>query len=507
MFHAPDLLRQRRVATIGADGAVSPGIFNCAGVEIMNVVVMGSGYVGLVTGACLAEMGNLVICIDSDPRRVAQLRLGILPFFEPGLESLVQRNSQQRRLSFACDAREALAAAGLVFIAVGTPPLVLGGADTRHVMAAAAEIGQHMQPGCVVVNKSTAPVGTVQCIRDILDRAAAQRGLAYSHQVVANPEFLREGTAVHDFMSPDRVIIGVEAERAERIMRELYAPFVRDNERLIVMGVRDAELTKYAANGMLATRISFMNEMARLCDALGADIESVRRGIGSDTRIGYSYLYAGCGYGGSCFPKDVRALIDMARQAKVEPNILTAVARTNEAQKQWASEVIADRYGHRLQGRRFGVWGLSFKPNTDDLREAPAITIIGDLLAAGAKVIAYDPVAMPRAREELPAAWLVSGALQFADDPYLALDGADALILATEWKPFRSPDFAAIKARMRGRLIIDGRNQYDPQQMRALGFEYCGVGRGAAFAQVPEATAWPTRQQAATASNRETVAG
>ncbi len=459
----------------------------------MNIVVMGCGYVGLVTGACLAEMGNLVTCVDSDARKVAQLRLGILPFFEPGLESLAQRNSQQRRLSFTSDPRAALADAEVVFIAVGTPPLAHGGADTRHVMASAVEIGQHMPPGCVVVNKSTAPVGTVQRIRDVLDRAAAQRGLTYSHDVVANPEFLREGTAVHDFMNPDRVIIGSDGERAERVMRGLYAPFVRNHERLIVMGVRDAELTKYAANAMLATRISFMNEMAKLCDALGADIENVRRGIGSDTRIGYSYLYAGCGYGGSCFPKDVRALIDMARQAKVEPNILAAVTRTNEAQKQWASEVIAERYGHRLQGRRFAVWGLSFKPNTDDLREAPAIAIIGDLLAAGARVLAYDPVAMPRAREELPAAWLVSGALQFADDPYLALDGVDALVLATEWKPFRSPDFDAMKARMRGRLIVDGRNQYEPQQMRALGFEYCGVGRGAALAQVPETTAWPVR--------------
>ena len=459
----------------------------------MNIVVMGCGYVGLVTGACLAEMGNLVTCVDSDVRKVAQLRLGILPFFEPGLESLAQRNSQQRRLSFTSDPRAALADAEVVFIAVGTPPLAHGGADTRHVMASAAEIGRHMQPGCVVVNKSTAPVGTVQRIRDVLDSAAAQRGLTCSQDVVANPEFLREGTAVHDFMNPDRVIIGTDGERAERVMRGLYAPFVRTHERLIVMGVRDAELTKYAANAMLATRISFMNEMARLCDALGADIESVRRGIGSDTRIGYSYLYAGCGYGGSCFPKDVRALIDMARQAKVEPNILDAVTRTNEAQKLWASEVIAERYGHRLQGRRFGLWGLSFKPNTDDLREAPAIAIIGDLLAAGARVLAYDPVAMPRAREELPAAWLVSGALQFADDPYGALDGVDALVLATEWKPFRSPDFDAMKARMRGRLIVDGRNQYDPQQMRGLGFEYCGVGRGAAFAQVPEVTAGPVR--------------
>ncbi|MGE0558611.1 MAG: UDP-glucose/GDP-mannose dehydrogenase family protein [Burkholderiales bacterium] len=458
----------------------------------MNIVVMGCGYVGLVTGACLAEMGNLVTCVDSDPRRISQLRLGMLPFFEPGLESLAQRNAQQRRLVFASDPRAAVGEADMVFIAVGTPPLAGGGADTRYVMDAAADIGRYMKPGCIVVNKSTAPVGTVERIRAALDQAVAARSLPAEHDVVSNPEFLREGSAVRDFMSPDRVVIGVAGRRAERMMRELYAPFVRNHERLIVMGLREAELTKYAANAMLATRISFMNEMAGLCEALGADVECVRRGIGSDSRIGYSYLYAGCGYGGSCFPKDVRALIDMARQVRIEPAILAAVAGTNDAQKHWAFETIAGRYGRRLQGRKFAIWGLSFKPDTDDLREAPAITIIADLLAAGARVQAHDPVAMPRAHAELPRQWFASGALTFAVDPYTALEGVDALVLATEWKPFRSPDFMAIRSRMKGRLIVDGRNQYDPELLCRLGFDHAGVGRGAASARLQqEAEAGP----------------
>lgn len=446
----------------------------------MNIVVTGCGYVGLVTGACLAEMGHLVTCVDTDARRIAQLKLGMLPFFEPGLESLAQRNAQQRRLTFTSDPRAALEEADLVFIAVGTPPLASGGADTRIVMDAAGDIGRYMKAGCIVVNKSTAPVGTAGRIRGILDRAVADRGIVAEHEVVSNPEFLREGTAVRDFMSPDRVVIGAESWRAERMMRDLYAPFVRNHERLIVMGIREAELTKYAANAMLATRISFMNEMSRLCEALGVDVESVRRGIGSDTRIGYSCLYAGCGYGGSCFPKDVRALIEMARQSRIEPSILVAVAGTNETQKHWASGIVHRRYGKHLQQRKFAIWGLSFKPDTDDLREAPALTIIADLLAAGARVQAHDPVAMPRAYAELPREWFATGALTLAVDPYAALDGVDALILATEWKPFRAPDFTAVRARMRGRLIIDGRNQYDPAKMQALGFDYAGVGRGAA---------------------------
>ncbi len=444
----------------------------------MNIAVIGCGYVGLVTGACFAEQGNRVTCIDSDTHRIAQLRTGLLPFFEPELGTLVQDNSRRQRLLFAAEAGPAIAEAEVVFIAVGTPPLTHGGADTRQVFEAAAIIGRYMKAGCIVVNKSTAPVGTAEQIRAVLDRAARQRGLACGHEIVANPEFLREGSAVRDFMHPDRVVVGVQGVLPEQVMRRLYAPFLHGHERLLVMGLRDAELTKYAANAMLATRISFMNEMARLCDALGVDVENLRRGIGSDSRIGRAYLHAGCGYGGSCFPKDVHALIDMARQARSDLDILAAVAHVNDVQKQWASGVIASRFGHRLQGRRFAVWGLSFKPGTDDLREAPSLAIVSDLLAAGARVCAHDPVAMPRARREWPRQWFDSGALQLADSPLAAVDGADALVLVTEWKPFRSPDFAEVRRRMRGRLVVDGRNQYDPSQLRVLGFEYAGVGRG-----------------------------
>jgi UDPglucose 6-dehydrogenase len=360
-------------------------------------------------------------------------------------------------------------------------------------MAAAADVARYACPGCVIVNKSTAPVGTAESIREIAERESSLRGQTARLEVVSNPEFLREGAAVDDFMRPDRVVIGVEDERSERIMRELYAPFVRNHERLIVMGLRDAELAKYAANAMLATRISFMNEMARLCSALGADVENVRRGVGSDSRIGYSYLYAGCGYGGSCFPKDVSALAEMSRSIGIESSLLGAVTRINDTQKRWAFEVISARFGKNLGRCRIGVWGLAFKPQTDDLREAPAKVLIADLLGAGAQVIAHDPVAMPRAQAEWPAQWFESGALQLAADPYEAAEGVDALVLVTEWKPFRSPDFAAIKARMRGNLIIDGRNQYDPRQLRALGFDYRGVGRGAERPRLQDGVAWPVR--------------
>ena len=449
----------------------------------MNIVVMGCGYVGLVTGACFAEMGNLVTCVDNDPRRLSCLRMGILPFFEPGLESLIQRNVQHRRLSFASDPSGALASADMAFIAVGTPPRAQGGTDMHHVMAATTLIGRDMRPDCIVVSKSTAPVGTVEQIRGVLRSATAERGLHCDPIVVANPEFLREGSAVQDFMSPDRVVVGVDAERAEEAMRRLYAPFVRNHDRFIIMGVRDAELTKYAANAMLATRISFMNEIARLCDVLGVDVENVRRGIGSDERIGHSYLYAGCGYGGSCFPKDVDALIDMGRHAGIDTRILSAVTHTNDEQKKWALAVIARRFGQDLRGRYIAVWGLSFKPGTDDLRESPAVAIVRDLLAAGAQVQVHDPVAMPRAQAELSQDWFTSGKLRLMPDAYAALENADALVLATEWKPYRAPDFDAMKSRMRGHLIVDGRNQYDPKYMRALGFDYCGVGRGVAMAQ------------------------
>lgn len=448
----------------------------------MNIAVIGCGYVGLVTGACLAATGNSVTCIDSDAQKVAQLRLGLLPFFEPGLEPLVQRHVRQRQLRFAAEPGPAIAAADLVFIAVGTPPLAHGDADVRQVLEVADVVGRHMAEGCIVACKSTVPVGTAERIKAAFDRAAKQRGLAPDHAVVANPEFLREGSAVQDFMSPDRVVIGLEDARAERVMRSVHAPFLEKPAQLLVMGLRDAELTKYAANAMLATRISFMNEMARLCDALGVDVEQLRRGIGADARIGQSYLHPGCGYGGSCFPKDVRALLAMGRAARTDLDLVAAVAHVNDLQKQWAAGVIASRFGHRLQGRRFAVWGLAFKPGTDDLREAPALALISDLLAAGGRVCAHDPAAMPRARRDWPQHWFDSGALQLAVSPLEAVDGADALVLMTEWALFSEPDFGEIRRRLRGSLIVDGRNRYDPARLRALGFDYAGVGRGAAAA-------------------------
>lgn len=462
----------------------------------MNIVVTGCGYVGLVTGACLAEMGNQVTCVDRDARRIGQLRLGIVPFFEPGLESLVQRNAQQKRLAFAGDPREVLASADIAFIAVGTPSLPGGAADISQVMDAAADIARYARPGCLIVCKSTSPVGTAEGVRRIADRECARRSIAPHLEVVANPEFLREGAAVNDFMRPDRVIIGVDDGHAERVMRGLYAPFVRNHERLIVMGLRDAELSKYAANAMLATRISFMNEMARLCSALGVDVENVRRGVGSDARIGYSYLYAGCGYGGSCFPKDVAALADMSRRIGVESSIIAAVGRVNEAQKRWAFDVLAARFGRSLRRRRIVVWGLSFKPETDDLREAPSKVLVSDVLGAGGEVVAHDPVAMPRARDEWPGHWQESGGLRFATDQYAAVSGADALVLMTEWKPYRSPDFAEIRKLMKGNLVVDGRNQYDPAQLRRLGFDYRGVGRGADLPRLQTGEAWPAPQAA-----------
>lgn len=446
----------------------------------MRIVIVGCGYVGLVTGACLAETGNQVTCIDNDPRKITRLRMGTAPFHEPGLDALVLRNVQQRRLSFAEDPREALRDAEVAFIAVGTPALDTGSADTRQVFAAAADIARYARPGCVIVNKSTSPVGTAESIRLLADSEAVCRGGVGSFAVVANPEFLREGAAVNDFMRPDRVVIGVEDERAEAVMRALYAPFIREPERCLVMRTRDAELAKYAANAMLATRISFMNEIARLCSAVGADIEQVRRGVGSDARIGGAYLHAGCGYGGSCFPKDVRALADMSRRAGLEAGILAAVQRVNQMQKRWAFDQLTARFGRSLRGRRIAVWGLAFKPDTDDLRDAPSHALVGDILEAGGEVRAHDPVAMPRARNEWPQAWFDQERLRFVADPMAAADSADALVLVTEWKVYRAADFAQLRNRLRGLLVIDGRNQFDPQAMARLGYEYCGVGRGLA---------------------------
>jgi len=443
----------------------------------MKICMIGSGYVGLVTGACFAEMGHEVTCVDKDSTRVKRLKKGEIPFYEPGLKEIVLRNQQQKRLSFSLNLSQALAGAEIVFIAVGTPPQADGSSDVSQIMTVATEIGRGITGFCTIVNKSTAPVGTVERVRDLVRRELARRRVDIEFDVASNPEFLKEGNAVEDFMRPDRVVVGTDNDRAVKLMRALYIPYTRNHERFIAMGIRDAELTKYAANAMLATRISFMNEIANLCERLGVDVENVRVGIGSDSRIGYSFIYAGCGYGGSCFPKDVQSLIHQGRQAKLKPRILEAVEETNENQKLALFNAISQRFGRRLKGKIIGVWGLAFKPNTDDMREAPSVVLIRKLIEAGAQVRAYDPVAMKVAQQMLPQAWFKSGALKLAKDQYAALKGADALALVTEWKPFRAPDLHLMKKIMRQQVIFDGRNQYDRAAVTAEGFEYRGIGR------------------------------
>ena len=443
----------------------------------MNLCIVGTGYVGLVTGACFAEMGNTVICVDNDAGKVRRLENGELPIHEPGLDRIVASNAREGRLRFTTSLAEAVAGARLYFIAVGTPPNEDGSADLRHVLQVARELGRLIAGPCTVVDKSTVPVGTGDEVRATIRTELERRGVAFDCDVVSNPEFLKEGDAVNDFMRPDRVVIGTDSARAAELMRGLYAPFTRNHERVLVMGVRDAEMTKYAANAMLATRISFMNEIANLCERAGVDVENVRKGIGSDSRIGYSFIYPGCGYGGSCFPKDVRALEHTARGHGVEPLILGAVETRNEAQKRRLFEKIAARFGADLRGLAFGVWGLAFKPGTDDLREAPSLVLLRQLLDAGAGVKAYDPVAMPAARRELPASWFDSGRLTLVEHQYDALDDVVALALVTEWKPFRYPDFGVVKQRMKQPVIFDGRNLYDPAELRRMGFEYSGIGR------------------------------
>ena len=443
----------------------------------MQLSIIGTGYVGLVTGACFAEMGNTVTCVDKDTGKIDALLAGHAPFYEPDLSELVAANRRQGRLRFTASLPEAIAGSSIHFIAVGTPPNGDGSADLTQVLNVAREIGRHVRSQCLVVSKSTVPVGTADKVRAIIGDELGRRGASLHAEVVSNPEFLKEGDAVNDFMRPERVIVGADSERAVARMRALYAPFTRSHERLLVMGVRDAEMTKYAANAMLATRISFMNEIAALCERLGVDVEHVRRGIGSDGRIGYSFLYPGAGYGGSCFPKDIKALIRMAEANDLAPEVLRAVEARNQAQKQRLFEKIRNRFGVELEGRTIGLWGLAFKPGTDDLREAPSLALIERLLDAGARVKAYDPVATENARRTLPADWFESGRLELVAQQYDATKGADALVLVTEWKPFRHLDFQAMKNVMRTPLIFDGRNQYDPQQVRAAGFEYFGIGR------------------------------
>jgi UDPglucose 6-dehydrogenase len=439
----------------------------------MKVTVIGTGYVGLVSGACLAEMGNDVLCFDVDAKKIAVLQGGGIPIHEPGLDQMVARNVAAGRLHFTTDVQASVAHGTLQFIAVGTPPDEDGSADLQYVLAAARNIGRHMSDYKVVVDKSTVPVGTADKVRATIAEALVARDVALPFAVVSNPEFLKEGAAIDDFMRPDRIIVGADDERAIQVMRTLYAPFQRNHDKVVVMDLRSAELTKYAANAMLATRISFMNELALLAERVGADIEQVRLGIGSDPRIGFGFLYSGCGYGGSCFPKDVKALIRTAEDSGRELQVLRAVEAANDAQKRVLVEKIVRRFGADLSGRSFALWGLAFKPNTDDMREAPSRVLVDELLARGARVQAYDPIAMPEARRLMGD----NAKLSFADSAMGALQGADALVIVTEWKEFRSPDFERIKATLREPLIFDGRNMFAPATVESAGIEYHAIGR------------------------------
>jgi UDPglucose 6-dehydrogenase len=438
----------------------------------MNLTVVGTGYVGLVTGACLADAGNSVCCVDLNEDKIAQLNAGRIPIFEPGLEPIVKRNREAGRLQFTTDIAASVAHGELQIIAVGTPPGEDGSADLSHVLAAARSIGRHMQGWRVIATKSTVPVGTADMVRSTIAEELSRRGTTTPFAVVSNPEFLKEGAAVGDFMRPDRVILGCEDPRAIALLRQLYAPFQRNHERVMVMGVRSAELTKYAANSMLATRISFMNEIANLAEAIGADVEEVRRGIGSDPRIGYDFLYAGAGFGGSCFPKDVKALQRSAAEAGRPLRVLAAVDAVNEAQKHVLFQKIEKRFGS-VKGKTFALWGLAFKANTDDMREAASLAVIADLVGAGAAVRAYDPVAGGEARRIFASQKNVN----IVDSALSALEGADALAIVTEWQEFRSPDFPALKSRLRTPAIFDGRNLYEPAVVQAHGLEYYPIGR------------------------------
>jgi UDPglucose 6-dehydrogenase len=452
----------------------------------MKVTIIGSGYVGLVTGACLAEQGNNIFCLDLDPKKIDILNSGGVPIYEPGLKEMIERNRAAGRLQFSTDIAASVAHGDIQFIAVGTPPDEDGSADLQYVVAAARNIGRHMSAPKVVVDKSTVPVGTAERVAAAIAEELAKRDLSPELcSVVSNPEFLKEGAAVEDFMRPDRIVIGTDSNpsglRAKEQMRKLYAPFNRHHERTYYMDVKSAELTKYAANAMLATRISFMNELANLADVVGADIEAVRQGIGSDSRIGYGFLYSGTGYGGSCFPKDVSALSKTALEHGRDLKILQAVEAVNEAQKTILVEKMEKRFGADLSNMKFAIWGLAFKPNTDDMREAPSRVIISELVKRGASVVAYDPVAMPEAAHcfDVDFSNNVEGRKRvlMVDQPMDALDGCDALVIVTEWKAFRSPDFDLLKQKLKSPIIFDGRNLYEPQAMQELGFEYQGIGR------------------------------
>ncbi|MBV9344094.1 MAG: UDP-glucose/GDP-mannose dehydrogenase family protein [Gammaproteobacteria bacterium] len=440
----------------------------------MRVTIFGSGYVGLVTGACLADAGNHVVCVDVDADKIERLRRGEVPIHEPGLDALLKRNAEAGRIEFTTDAAHGVEHGLFQLIAVGTPPGEDGSADLRYVLAVARTIGTHLGRYSIVITKSTVPVGTADKVRGELERTLQERGVKLEYDVVSNPEFLKEGAAIADFMKPDRVVIGTDNPRTTELMRALYEPFTRNHDRLIVMDIRSSELTKYAANAMLATKISFMNELANIAERVGADIEKVRIGIGSDPRIGYSFIYPGTGYGGSCFPKDVQALIRSAHEAGHEPHILNAVETVNARQKEILFRKMQRHFAGALRGRRIAMWGLAFKPNTDDMRQAPAVALIERLLAAGAAVQAYDPVA----GEEAQRIFRGRGGFEVARNAYEAVTGADALAIVTEWQEFRSPDFERLRQVLASPVIFDGRNLYDPSMLSRFGLTYYGIGRG-----------------------------
>lgn len=441
----------------------------------MNLSIVGTGYVGLVTGTCFAEMGNTVWCIDIDEAKIENLKKGILPIYEPALEEMVARNYKEGRLHFTTDYAQAVPQSKICFIAVGTPPGEDGSADVSYVLAAARSIAQQIKEYTVIVDKSTVPVGTSEKVRDAVQKVLDDRQVKIGFDVVSNPEFLKEGVAVDDFLRPDRVVIGTDSEQARSIMQELYEPFVSNGHPLLVMDIKSAEITKYAANAMLATRISFMNEIAKLCDTLGGDVKAVRQGIGTDSRIGMSFLYAGCGYGGSCFPKDVKELIAVGKRNNIDMKIAQAVEQVNEEQKHILVQQIIKKYGENLTGKTFALWGLAFKPQTDDMREAPSIVIINELVKRGAHIRAYDPEAYQTAKHYLNH--IAHTALSYEKDMWTPLSSADALILVTEWKQFRQPDFDKIKQSLKVPVIFDGRNQYSITLMKELGIEYHCIGR------------------------------
>ncbi|CAI8221167.1 MAG: UDP-glucose 6-dehydrogenase [Cryomorphaceae bacterium] len=437
----------------------------------MKVGIIGSGYVGLVAAACFAEMGNDVLCVDVDQSKIDKLKNGVIPIYEPGLSTLVRDNLAKGSLKFSIDINDALSVSEVVFIAVGTPMGDDGSADLKYVLQVAQSIGENMQHHLVIVDKSTVPVGTADKVKEKIQSALDVRDSSLNFNVVSNPEFLKEGAAIKDFMHPDRVVVGADDKNAMQLMRNLYDPFTFSNDRFIGMDIRSAEMTKYAANAMLATKISFINEIANICESVGADVNHVRNGIGSDKRIGYQFIYPGCGYGGSCFPKDVQALVNIANDHGYNPELISSVERVNKAQKKVLFSKLVSQFGDDLHGKKIAVWGLSFKPETDDMREAPSINLIQSIVKAGGEVSAYDPKSMDEARF-----YLKDIKVNYCNDKYSVLEGADVLILVTEWKEFRSPDFDLIKSKMNGNLFIDGRNQFKKEFIEGNGFKYIQIG-------------------------------